>query len=225
MTRTPPKKTKRTKPPEERSNDLLAAARAVFLKRGVAAATVDEITERAGVSKGTFYLYFDSKEEVVGALWQQYIEHFLSIGESALNDVRLEPLPKLIRVFEELTSYVIRNANLHRLVYRSTASLEFSRRNNRQLITMIADVIKAGVASGDLVATDPEVTIRILFHGICGAIHDAIASGDDLDEKLFVETAAELARSTFAPKPMAVSRAKHIKSPNTRPGRSRYDAA
>ena len=47
---------------EARPAEILAAARAIFLANGFALAKVDEIARRAGVSKGTVYLYFPTKE-------------------------------------------------------------------------------------------------------------------------------------------------------------------
>jgi AcrR family transcriptional regulator len=49
---------------DERPGEILAAALDVFAERGFAAAKLDEVAARAGVSKGTLYLYFPSKEEL-----------------------------------------------------------------------------------------------------------------------------------------------------------------
>ena len=62
----------RTKPAEQRRADLLAAARALFLAKGIAATPLEDITHQAGVSKGLFYLYFHSKEDLVLALQEQF---------------------------------------------------------------------------------------------------------------------------------------------------------
>ena len=62
----------RTKPAEQRRADLLAAGRTLFLAKGIAATSLDDITRQAGVSKGLFYLYFASKEDLVLALQEQF---------------------------------------------------------------------------------------------------------------------------------------------------------
>jgi AcrR family transcriptional regulator len=61
--------TRRTGPrwrrlPEERPRQILDAALEVFGERGLAGARLDDIARRAGVSKGTIYLYFPNKEEL-----------------------------------------------------------------------------------------------------------------------------------------------------------------
>ena len=47
-----------------RPRELLVAAMALFVEKGFAATRTEEIAQRAGVSKGTLYLYFDSKENL-----------------------------------------------------------------------------------------------------------------------------------------------------------------
>ncbi len=58
----------------EKKERLLAAARELMLKKGYPATTVDQICEAAGVTKGAFFHYFDSKE----ALGRAVIERFVS---------------------------------------------------------------------------------------------------------------------------------------------------
>jgi len=53
---------------DARPQEILEAALSVFAKKGFAAARMEQIAARAGVSKGTIYLYFDSKEAVFRAL-------------------------------------------------------------------------------------------------------------------------------------------------------------
>jgi AcrR family transcriptional regulator len=62
----------RTKPAEQRRAELLAAGQALFLAKCIAGTSLDDVTQRAGVSKGLFYLYFSSKEDLVLALREQF---------------------------------------------------------------------------------------------------------------------------------------------------------
>ena len=54
---------------------LLSAAEAVFAEKGVEAAKVEDITKRAGLSKGAFYLHFVSKEEALKQLCETFLAH------------------------------------------------------------------------------------------------------------------------------------------------------
>ena len=55
---------RREREKQERRNSILAAAEKVFFSKGVKETTMDEIAEVAEVSKGTLYLYFESKEDI-----------------------------------------------------------------------------------------------------------------------------------------------------------------
>lgn len=74
-------------PPEERREELLAAAASVIAERGYRASGVSDIIEKAGVARGTFYNYFDSKKDVFLALIERYFARFEEILEE--NHVRL----------------------------------------------------------------------------------------------------------------------------------------
>lgn len=68
---TSPPKFRRRK--EARPNEIVQAAIAVFSEKGFAAARLDDIAARAGVSKGSLYLYFANKEELFHAVVTQTI--------------------------------------------------------------------------------------------------------------------------------------------------------
>lgn len=63
----PPDSQKSKDPKSERVQAILAAALEEFIAQGFAAARLDAIAERAGVAKGTLYLYFDGKEALFEA--------------------------------------------------------------------------------------------------------------------------------------------------------------
>lgn len=71
---------------EERRRAILEAAREVHREKGLAAATMDEVAQRAELSKGALYLYFESKEELFSALalrpLELLVERFDAIARS-----------------------------------------------------------------------------------------------------------------------------------------------
>lgn len=69
---------------EARPAELLAAALDLFVERGFAATKLDEVAARAGVAKGTLYLYFASKEELFKAVIEQGILPVVELGEEML---------------------------------------------------------------------------------------------------------------------------------------------
>lgn len=76
-----PAKRKRHK---DARSKIMQAALDEFSERGYHAATIDSITERAGVAKGTFYKYFQTKEGLFNALKEDTISEFVEIARKDL---------------------------------------------------------------------------------------------------------------------------------------------
>jgi AcrR family transcriptional regulator len=75
-----PRTTKKEVVTAFRTREILAAARKLMEQRGLEAVTMEEIAGAAGVAKGTIYLYFPSKDDLIQALITQ-------VGESLLRDI------------------------------------------------------------------------------------------------------------------------------------------
>jgi AcrR family transcriptional regulator len=81
---------------DERPAEIVAAALEVFAEKGFAAARLDEIARRAGVSKGAVYLYFETKEDIFRAVVVQAIAP--NVGAvRAMIAAHPGPLPDLLR--------------------------------------------------------------------------------------------------------------------------------
>ena len=74
--------------PEERPRQILDAALAVFAEHGLAAARLDDIAKRAGLSKGTIYLYFPNKEELFREVVRTSVVAYIARAENALKTER-----------------------------------------------------------------------------------------------------------------------------------------
>ena len=68
--------------PDARPEELLAAALTVFGEQGYRATTLEEVAKRAGVSKGTVYLYFASKDDLFRAMVEKYVIALLELAEA-----------------------------------------------------------------------------------------------------------------------------------------------
>src|SRR5215471_18139603 len=68
---------------DARPGEIVDAALEVFAEKGFAAAKLDDIARRAGISKATLYLYFETKEEIFRAVARAAVASFLETLESA----------------------------------------------------------------------------------------------------------------------------------------------
>ena len=66
---------------EARPQELLQAALELFVEKGFAATRSEEVAQRAGVSKGTLYLYYPSKEELFKAVVRQNLSSLIAEGQ------------------------------------------------------------------------------------------------------------------------------------------------
>ncbi len=80
----------------ERPDEIVDAALAVFADRGFAAARLDDIARRAGVSKGALYLYFETKEDLFRAVVGRAVAPNLA-AMKAMAAAHPGPFPDLIR--------------------------------------------------------------------------------------------------------------------------------
>ncbi len=74
---------RRAREKEERRDSILSAARDVFYEKGFHRVKVDDVARRAEVSKGTVYLYFESKESLLAHLLLEDLEALVAALEAA----------------------------------------------------------------------------------------------------------------------------------------------
>lgn len=86
---------KRERRKDARPGELLAAALDLFVEKGFAGTRAEAVAQRAGVSKGTLFLYFPSKEELFKAVVREYVGSHLRAGLEAIA-VRQEPAADLL---------------------------------------------------------------------------------------------------------------------------------
>jgi AcrR family transcriptional regulator len=73
---------RRARRPEARPDEILDAALAVFTEHGFGGARMEEIAQRAGLSKGAIYLYFDSKQSILKALVRRLADRVIGAADA-----------------------------------------------------------------------------------------------------------------------------------------------
>lgn len=82
----PPDALPRRRRKDARPQELLEAALALFVEKGFAATRAEEVAQRAGVSKGTLYLYYPSKEELLKAVISHNLSERIAEGQAMAAD-------------------------------------------------------------------------------------------------------------------------------------------
>lgn len=164
----PPAPRKRRK--EARPSELLAAALDLFVEKGYAATRLEDVASRAGVSKGTLYLYYENKEALFKAVIQEGIVPVIAENEAIaaqhtgssfdlmekllanwwikIGLTAFAGIPKLMvaeaRNFPELGRYYVEN-----VINRGRA--------------LVGSALKRGMASGEFRSMDVETTIDVVI--------------------------------------------------------------
>ena len=192
-----------TKSADERRQELMDAAVRVFADKGVARTTVSDITSTAGVAKGTFYLYFDSKERLVAALKERFVDEILEHASGLYARVGKDDWWQLVD--DTLTSFVdfmLQHRDMIHVLVQEGETPETSpyfAECQRRIDEMFAASIKMGIDAGVFSVQDPVLIGRFLHYAMDGALGHAIMYDEDLDRDRVVAAARELVRKVLSP--------------------------
>lgn len=105
---------------ERKRQSLLAAAYGLFTEKGVAKTSVDEIVRRANVAKGTFYLYFQDKDQLLQQLVYDISARVLEEAYAWLEERRTPDfVENVLLMLDYIIEYFKRNKLVLRLVERN----------------------------------------------------------------------------------------------------------
>jgi AcrR family transcriptional regulator len=164
-------KARRRKAPETRRGDLVAAAKKVFAAKGFAGTAVSDIVKAAGVAQGTFYLYFDSKEDVVNALAEQMAEAMVLAVESAVASAETGAVDKLLALRDAILDMAsdATGKELAAIYHRPENRAVHDRMAERltpRLAPLVERIVDQGIAEGVFTAEDPRVAAWFILGGL-----------------------------------------------------------
>ena len=176
---------------ETRRSQLLDAATTLFMTKGVATASVDDIVKAAGVAKGTFYLYFATKDEIVNAVAERLVESVAIRAEASMSAHDASPVARLLQLGGALSTVGDEPYErelieiLHRPENRPVHD-RMSERSFARVGPMIAKVIADGMADGSFTRQDADHAAAFVM-GAFGALHEVVS-----DPATLPQTTAEL---------------------------------
>ncbi len=179
--------TRTVKDPETRRSELIDTAEALFLKNGYEGTPVSEIVRNAGVAQGTFYHYFKSKDDVLSAITDRWIEEIRAGIEDIASRDDSDAIDKILGVVgffsrlgrsrQRLVEYVHeeRNAHLH---------AKFEKRVPQIIIPPFSRMIKEGADEGFFDVRYPEMAALSILEtaGAISHIHETYRLEDDAEK-------------------------------------------
>jgi AcrR family transcriptional regulator len=169
---------------EIRRQGLIEAAVAVFVDKGVAAASVDDIVRSAGVAKGTFYLYFETKDDIVDAVAARMVEGVAKRVEALATTPDRSPVERLLAFGEQVSQvggepYEL---DLIEVVHRPENRAVHDRMGERALARLapaIATIVADGVRQGQFKTRDPERAATFVM-ACFASLHEVVNDPGDV---------------------------------------------
>jgi AcrR family transcriptional regulator len=187
--RTATKLRPRTKAPEQRRDELMDAAQRLFLEQGFAPTTIEQITAGADVAKGTFYLYFSSKEDLLAALGERFAQKLLvSIKAAVAKKSEEDWGGKLATWASACVTGYIDSMRLHDLAFYGSARPP-TREGlvNNIIIDHLSELLQAGADAGAWSIDDSRFTAVFLFNGLHGIVDHLCAKNKRLNRSQFAQ--------------------------------------
>jgi len=172
---------RREREKEERRRSILRAAREVFFEDGFHRATVDQVAQRAEVSKGTVYLYFESKETILAHLILEGLHQLVGELEQAYAaDEPLSAEERLRRLGQAYFRFFQREPVYYRFMmamdrgrFQETVAPEVYRQVQQASMEGFNWVVRAveqGIADGEFDCQDARRAAAALWATVNGAM-------------------------------------------------------
>jgi len=161
--------TTRRRRKDARPQELLDAALELFVEKGFAATRAEEVAQRAGVSKGTLYLYYPSKEELLKAVIREHLGSRIAAGEAAVDQHDGTSAELLREVYSHWWQAVLASpsSGAFKLIVSEVRNFpELAEFYQREVIEpgerLIGRIVQRGVDSGEFEPVDVSAAVHSL---------------------------------------------------------------
>lgn len=175
---------RKKEPKEVHRHNIAAAAQELFEKKGIEAATMDEIAKKAGYSKATLYVYFQNKEEIVGVLVLESMKKLYDYIAAAIEKKESVKAryylicEALVRYQEEYPFYfktVLEGINIDFEHSKCLPEEKETFRIGEEINLLLKHFIEEGIAAGEFrKETDSNTTIFSFWGMLSGLIQLAV---------------------------------------------------
>jgi len=167
-----------------RRDDLVDAAVGAFATNGVGGTSVDDIVRAAGVAKGTFYLYFASRDDIVTAVAERLVDGIGRQMHDALAARGRTAADRLCGIAGALATVGTsqHEQELVEALHRPGNAAVHDRLTGRivaRIVPAVSAVIADGIAAGEFVPQDPVQAADFVL-ACFGSLHDLVGEPEDM---------------------------------------------
>ena len=153
---------------EQQREDILVAARELFLREGSDRFTMRKLAKEVGCVPGTLYLYFKDKNDLIAVLVEESFERLMDDLERPRTDIN--PLVRLNEMMHAYIEFGLANPNHYHFAFmlRRTAGLEKARPRPHRSYALLLDTVRTCVERKLVRQVDPNVAAQGVWAGIHG---------------------------------------------------------
>jgi AcrR family transcriptional regulator len=182
-----------TKDPEIRKGELIEAAEALFREQGYKQTSVNDIVKKVGVAQGTFYYYFDSKDAILNAVIEHYIDTYRRSLEQLLSDENMNPCRKIEIIANTALAMRKYDPNLAEFLHSEENLVTHQRYTMKSfgiVIPLITKIVEQGKEAGIFHVEYPQESVEMLVYAF-GYLEDTITLSAEGDRYYRMIQAAE----------------------------------
>ena len=165
-----PQPSPRQRRKDARPHELLEAALKLFVEKGFAATRAEEVAQLAGVSKGTLYLYYPSKEELLKAVIAHYLSARIAATAEEVGQIKgpMAPVLREMLVAWWQQTYASPGSGTFKLIISEVRNFpEIAEFYAREVIEpghqLVGTILQRGIDSGEFRAVDVESAVHSLL--------------------------------------------------------------
>lgn len=157
---------KNSKTYDERYAEITSVSLGLFIQNGLKDTTVNDIVKAVNIAKGTFYHYFESKEDLILALRANYVRGFLSLTADYIGQVKNNDWPgKVYAWCMGSIQYYFDHKAEHIALFQQQYYLD-ERREHLSVILYLTQFIAEGNEVDAWKVTSPELVALLIYQGI-----------------------------------------------------------
>ncbi len=183
-----------TKDPVVRRKELIDAAEELFREKGCEETSVSDIVKKVGVAQGTFYYYFESKDDILDAVLDHYLRDHL---ERTVRDIiageSRDALQKLQQIINATLSFQTGEKNLIEFLHADKNMVSHQKymvKVQDTFVPLITELVEEGVREGLFEVPYPRETVEYLLV-MFTYLHDFVALSQQTDDYIRRVKAAE----------------------------------
>lgn len=157
----------------EKRQALLDIALQCFIENGLNQTSVNDIIQKVGIAKGTFYHYFPSKEALILELRRQYMQSFFQVIEQEMGQNSKQTWDQKLQAwFTGSAKHFAQHREMHNALFHQNHQVEDTQ-DREKIIHYLRDFLKQGISAQAWQIEAPDLVAKLMYHGMHIALDES----------------------------------------------------